>query len=209
MFTGLIQQQGRVILNRARQSAQSANELRIAAEIENPAEGESIAVNGVCLTLLPGFERGLTFDVSPETLSRTTLGKLQSGDSVNLERAMSAQSRLGGHYVSGHVDTTVCLRSTQVIDNCLELIVDDFEPDHFLYLLPKGSITLEGVSLTINAVNAPWIQLLIVPHTLEKTTLGEKKPGQRLNVEFDYLARTVLHQLNILKILRAGTNCGV
>lgn len=194
MFTGLIEQQGEVLANI---SGKVANRLLITSPFASLQTGESIAVNGVCLTLLLEHEQSLAFDVSPETLRLTTLGQLCAGMSVNLERAMLASARFGGHYVSGHVDTTACLKAVTPIGEYIEMVVGDFATCASMYLLPKGSITLEGVSLTINAVNEDNIKLMLVPHTLAKTTLGQLEVGQRLNVEFDYLTRIVAHQLRI------------
>lgn len=194
MFTGLIEQQGEVLANI---SGKVANRLLIKSPFADLQTGESIAVNGVCLTLLPDYEQSLAFDVSPETLRLTTLGQCRAGMLVNLERAMLASARFGGHYVSGHVDTTARLKAIAPIGEYVELVVGDFATCASMYLLPKGSITLEGVSLTINAVNEDNIKLMLVPHTLAKTTLGQLEIGQRLNVEFDYLARIVAHQLKI------------
>lgn len=194
MFTGLIEQQGEVLANI---SGKVANRLLIKSPFADLQTGESIAVNGVCLTVLPEHEQSLAFDVSPETLRLTTLGQLRAGMSVNLERAMLAAARFGGHYVSGHADTTARLKAMNPIGDYLELVVGDFATCASMYLLPKGSITLEGVSLTINAVNEDNIKLMLVPHTLVKTTLGQLEIGQRLNVEFDYLTRIVAHQLKI------------
>lgn len=192
MFTGLVEQKGVVVENIAHAGA---NRLLIRASFDDLKAGESIAVNGVCLTLLPDFSDILAFDVSPETLKLTNLGSLTAGDEVNLERAMLANARFGGHYVSGHVDTTVCLASITPMDNYVEMIIRDIAPCDTIYLLPKGSITLEGVSLTINGVSDGCVSLLLVPHTLAQTTLGQKCIGARLNVEFDYLAKLVAHQL--------------
>ncbi|KTD25217.1 MULTISPECIES: riboflavin synthase [Legionella] len=194
MFTGIIEQQGVVLANT---SIKRANRLEIKSPFEDLKTGESIAVNGVCLTLLPEQCGNLVFDVSPETLHLTTLGQLKQGDKVNLERAMQANARFGGHYVSGHIDTTACFKSMITVGEFLEVIVGDFAACASMYLLPKGSITLDGVSLTINAVTEGDIKLMLVPHTLAQTTLGQFKVGQRLNVEFDYLTRIVAHQLKI------------
>ncbi|MGQ3889423.1 riboflavin synthase [Legionella sp. CNM-1927-20] len=195
MFTGLIEQQGEVVLNERREVA---NRLILRASFEELEFGESIAVNGVCLTLLPeSSNEGLQFDASPETLSLTTLNSLKVGDKVNLERAMLASNRFGGHYVSGHVDTTAAILSIQPIGDFLEITVGNFGIPPHLYLLPKGSITVEGVSLTINAVNKGSIKIMLVPHTIVKTTLGLKEVGQQVNVEFDYFTRIIAHQLAV------------
>lgn len=192
MFTGLIEQQGRVIIN---QNNEHANRLVISSSFEMIDEGESIAVNGVCLTVLPSEDKNLHFDVSPETLKLTTLGNLASGDIVNLERAMIATTRFGGHYVSGHVDTRAYVKTIEIIGEYIEMQLAGFNEQAMLYLIPKGSITVEGVSLTINAVTNQSIQLMLVPHTLLNTTLGALSIGQHVNIEFDYLTRIVAHQL--------------
>jgi riboflavin synthase len=162
MFTGLIEQQAIVLAN----GGEIGNRLIVQASFEQVNIGESIAVNGVCLTLLPNDEGYLAFDISPETLSLTNLGQLQVGDKVNLERAMLTSSRFGGHYVSGHIDTIAYLQSITAQGDFIEMLVGDFPIETHSYLLPKGSIALDGVSLTINAVNKASIKLMLVPHTL-------------------------------------------
>lgn len=194
MFTGLIEQQAEVITNKA---DKIANRLLLQSPFTALQVGESIAVNGVCLTLLPESNDHLAFDVSPETLNVTTLGQLQIGDKVNLERSMLASARFGGHYVSGHVDTTASLKAITKLGDYIEIIVGDFSLPSYRYLIAKGSITLDGVSLTINTVDEVGITLMLVPHTIAQTTLGLMKIGQRFNVEFDYLTRIVAHQLTI------------
>lgn len=197
MFTGLIEKSGEVIAN---VHTDVASRLVIRAPFEQLQVGESIAINGVCLTLLPDGESQLAFDVSPETLKLTTLGKLSAGDCVNIERAMLATTRFGGHYVSGHVDTTACVHALKTMGEYLEMTVGGFAAPAEMYLLPKGSITLDGVSLTINEVRDGCITLMLVPHTLEVTTLGKLNVGDRLNVEFDYLTRIVAHQLRSVMV---------
>ncbi len=192
MFTGIIEQQGEVVANTA---TELGNRLEIMSPYQQLAVGESIAINGVCLTLLPGHSNHLVFDISPETRRITTLGQLKVGDKVNVERAMQATDRFGGHYVCGHVDTTASLKSMTTLDEFVEISVGDFALCASMYLLPKGSITLDGVSLTINAVSEGNIKLMLIPHTLAQTTLGQLVIGQRLNVEFDYLIRIVAHQI--------------
>ncbi|KTD11597.1 riboflavin synthase alpha chain [Legionella gratiana] len=194
MFTGIIERKGTVISNWSREGA---NRLVISSAFEQLQVGESIAVNGVCLTLLPSDGFDLCFDVSPETLNRTTLGRLRSGDEVNLERAMLASTRFGGHYVSGHVDAIAQIHFIKQMNEFVEIELSGFDANAMLYLIPKGSITVEGVSLTINSVAEQRIKLMLVPHTLLNTTLSFLKPGQEVNIEFDYLARMVAHQLQV------------
>lgn len=194
MFTGLIEQQAKVIANNV---DKISNRLLLQSSFTALQAGDSIAVNGVCLTLLPASNGHLAFDVSPETLKRTTLSQLQPGDNVNLERSMLASARFGGHYVSGHVDTTASLKTMSKFGDYIEMIVGDFSLSSYRYLMAKGSITLDGVSLTINTVDEAGITIMLVPHTIAQTTLGFMKVGQRFNVEFDYLTRIVAHQLTM------------
>lgn len=198
MFTGLIENKALVFNNS--ESGAGRRLVLHSPFSEIPRAGESIAVNGACLTCLPIDKEGhLAFDVSPETLALTNLGTLQQGSSVNLERALKVHARLGGHYVSGHIDTTARLSCITPMGEYLEIEVNDFANsiDASPYLFPKGSISLDGVSLTINRVAQGSIILMLVPHTLDKTILGDIAVGHRFNVEFDYLARIVAHQLTI------------
>ncbi len=201
MFTGLIESLGRVVDN---QLLQSGRRLTIDAVIDDLQPGESIAVNGVCLTVLP-FQEKPSFDVSPETLRLTTLGELKPGQSVNIERALLAGSRMGGHYVSGHVDTMASVRSFHSEGEFVELSIGDFGMHAMPFLLPKGSITLDGISLTINTVVKDTISVMLVPHTLGMTTFGSVNVGQRVNVEFDYLARIIAHQMANMNIMPRTT----
>jgi len=194
VFTGLIERKAKVITHLDKGSS---SRLVIAADFDKLQTGESIAVNGVCLTLLPSEAGELIFDISPETRNVTTLNHLSSGNWVNLERAMFASTRFGGHYVSGHVDTTAHINSVQTIDEYIEMELTGFNASAMLYLIPKGSITVDGVSLTINSAINQNVTLMLVPHTLSQTTLGQLKVGQRVNIEFDYLTRVVAHQLQI------------
>ncbi len=195
MFTGLIEQTGLVITNH---NNGLANRLSISSSFAQLETGESIAVNGVCLTLLPMTSVGvLDFDISPETLQKTTVGYFAPGDLVNLERAMLASARFGGHYVSGHVDTTAQVHSIQTINEFIHLELSGFQHHTQAFLIPKGSITLDGVSLTINDVVEQRVQLMLVPHTILNTTLGGLKTGRPVNIEFDYFTRIVAHQLQL------------
>ncbi|HAT1868696.1 TPA: riboflavin synthase [Legionella pneumophila] len=195
MFTGLIENTGKVLVNR---QGENSSRLVISSNYQDLKLGESIAVNGVCLTLLPSDLPDLCFDVSPETLQVTTLSNLSSGDMVNLERAMLASTRFGGHYVSGHVDTKAKVKSIRDVNEFIAMDLEGFTPEHKHYLIPKGSITVNGVSLTINTVSEQTIGLMLVPHTLLMTNLGLLTVGQQVNIEFDYLTRIVAHQLQTI-----------
>ncbi len=195
MFTGLIEKQGQVIANTV---MPGGKRLLVDAALTVLETGESIAVNGVCLTLLDVEKPLIAFDVSQETLQCTNLGELCQGDAVNLERAMNASGRFGGHYVTGHVDTVAYLTAMHEVGDCLEITVSNFASSAAaLYLMVKGSITLDGVSLTINEVKPGEIKLMLIPHTLGKTTFSELKVGHCFNVEFDYLTRIIAHQLRL------------
>jgi riboflavin synthase len=202
VFTGLIESLGVVVDNHA---SGNGRRLRVETSFEALVSGESIAVNGVCLTVLPDIESMteksgsiISFDVSPETLNLTALSHLESDAPVNLERSLLVGSRMGGHYVSGHVDTTAHIQTMRVDGEFVEMTIGDFGVNPSAFLLPKGSITLDGVSLTINQVTQDCVMVMLVPHTLAMTTFGTSTMGRVVNVEFDYLARMIAHQLSMI-----------
>lgn len=152
--------------------------------------GESVAVNGCCLTVVD-FEPGLTFDLSSETLARTCLGSLSSGSNVNLERALRVGDRLGGHIVQGHVDGVASVVSVSAVEGGWNVVVDvGASVAH--YLVDKGSVTLDGVSLTVVSPNDEGLfEVAVIPHTWSATTLSSWVAGQCINVEFDVLVKHV------------------
>jgi riboflavin synthase len=175
MFTGIVREVGRVV---------EFDGSRLVVDAATKAEsGDSIAVEGVCLTVLDGSR--LAFDVVPETLSRTTLGGLRPGDRVNIEPALRVGDPLGGHNVQGHVDGIGRVRSIG------EPVWIDAPADILRYCIEKGSITVDGVSLTIAAIDAAGFAVALIPHTLTATTLGELEPGDPVNLEADVLAKYV------------------
>ena len=188
MFTGIIQAIGRIA---AIQSSGADMRLRVHTgklDVKGVVLGDSIAVSGVCLTVvdLPGD--GFWADVSRETLQRTVLGDLGKGAAVNLELALAANARLGGHLVSGHVDGVGVVRERR--DDGRSVYFRIQAPDELArYIAQKGSICADGVSLTVNSVDAALFDLNIVPHTLKATTLDAWGPGQRVNLEVDLIAR--------------------
>ena len=189
MFTGLVEGTGRV--ESARRMGDGLR-IRIAPRfrLEDPKEGESIAVSGVCLTALEISEEGFSADLSPETLSRTTLGRLRPGSLVNLERALRPTDRLGGHFVTGHVDTVgrVLARREERGFIFFTFGVDSrFER----YLIEKGSVAVDGVSLTVNRLSPGAFEVAIIPHTAGVTTLGELASGDEVNIEFDLLGKYI------------------
>jgi riboflavin synthase len=189
MFTGLIEDTGRVAsFTRRGEAGLLVIETNLpTAEI---AIGDSIAVNGACLTVTGLSPRTLTFDVSPESLSRTLTGKFSSGSRVNLERALQMGDRLGGHIVSGHVDCTGQLsRSENRSGNHqLQFILPS---EHARYLVEKGSVTIDGISLTVNAVSQDGFSVNIIPHTYISTTLSQLRVGDKVNIETDIIGKYV------------------
>ncbi len=188
MFTGIIQAIGKIANSEPR-----GGDCRLTIEtgklpLAGVALGDSIAVSGVCLTVIELGERHFCADVSRETLSRTTLGALKPGSRVNLEMALTPTTRLGGHIVSGHVDGVgeVVRRSADA--RSVRLVIEG-PASLAKYIAEKGSICVDGVSLTVNGVDGRRFDLNIVPHTLAETTIEEYQPGRKVNLEVDLLAR--------------------
>ena len=189
MFTGIVQGTG---LIRERKSAGGGLVLGLEAgfDLDDPEEGESIAVNGVCLTAREISGRFFLVDVSPETLSRTVLSGFGVGDRVNLERALRLADRLGGHLVSGHVDGLGRVEDRRPAGD-FTLFTFSLDPGLSRYVIEKGSIAINGVSLTVNSCVGNRFEVSIIPHTLAVTTLGELKKGDRVNLEVDIIGKYV------------------
>lgn len=187
MFTGLVEQVGTVESLTRRQDALT---IRIACALHPYELGESIAVNGICLTVKSFGEGYFDADASSETLDKTNLDDLERGDRVHLERALALGDRLGGHLVTGHVDGvgTVIARAP---DGDYVRTTFEVPPRLAPFLAPKGSITVDGVSLTVNTVQDTRFDVMLVPYTLRHTTFGEMSPGRRVNLEIDILAKYV------------------
>jgi riboflavin synthase len=182
MFTGIIEALGSV-------RSLDQGRLIVDAPVQPDwSEGESIAVNGCCLTLLTQNLPQLTFDLSPETLERTNLGSLSSGSKVNLERAMRAGDRFGGHIVQGHIDTHGKLVSIRPEANS-HVFTFEIDQKYDRYLIDKGSVTLDGISLTVVEPEKGRFDTWVIPHTLENTNLSARKAGDTVNVEIDVLAK--------------------
>ncbi|MFN3689430.1 MAG: riboflavin synthase [Fimbriimonadales bacterium] len=187
MFTGIIEAIGTV------ESIQpdSQGGARIAVRAFPMRIGESRAINGVCLTVQQAEGDLLYFDAVPETLRRTNLGALKPGDAVNLERPLTPESRLGGHFVQGHVDTTARLIEIREEGNARVLRLQLDDASYMRYIVPKGSIAVDGISLTVVDVGADWFTVWIIPHTWAVTNLSRRQIGARVNIETDILARYV------------------
>ncbi len=195
MFTGLVEETGRVVW--LRRSSESGLQIQIAAPgiAKGARRGDSIAVNGCCLTVANHRAEFITFDLLQETLDRTNLQHLRPETAVNLERPLAANGRLGGHFVQGHIDC-----STQIL--AYEKKGDDYRldvalPPEFQHLLvPKGSVAISGISLTVGVVNPDRFTVWIIPHTRRATNLHAAKVGDYINLEFDVLAKYVERMLS-------------
>jgi riboflavin synthase len=188
MFTGLVEEQGIVAsVEQTGEGVRLEVETGLAGRL---APGDSIAVNGVCLTAVDPSEGSFAADVMNETLSRTTLGPLAAGDTVNLELALRAGDPLGGHIVQGHVDGTATVES--VFDDGFSTMVQIAAPEEILrYVARKGSVAVDGVSLTVAELGDGWFSVGLIPETQERTTLGGLQAGRSVNIEVDVLAKYV------------------
>jgi riboflavin synthase len=199
MFTGLIEAVGTIrSLEQRGEGARLILESPLSAEL---ALGESLAVNGCCLTVTasePGVitsESGTVgFDLLGETLARTNLGALRRGSRVNLERALRADGRFGGHFVQGHMDTTAKVLVAEHTGADLQLIIE-LPPEGACYFVEKGSIAVNGVSLTVASLGEDSFGLWIIPHTIQETNLGDLQPGDFVNLEYDMLAKYAARQM--------------
>jgi riboflavin synthase len=197
MFTGLVEEVGKV---KDIKQANKGIKLNVKAEkvLNDVKEGDSISVNGACLTVVGIFKDSLVFDVSEETLNRTNLKFLKRNDYVNLERALKVSDRLGGHIVQGHIDTVS--KITQLTEYGEHTLLGIYIPKEYTkYVIEKGSIAVDGVSLTINRVVNNEISINIIPHTLKNTNLQYKKVGDLVNLEFDILGKYVIQYVEKLK----------
>ena len=185
MFTGIIEEVGTL-----ERLASGEIAIRAAKVLEDVALGDSIAVNGICLTVTHFDAAHFTADVMPETVRRTSLAELRHGSRVNLERALTLQSRLGGHIVSGHIDGVGTIAAMQEEGNAILLTVRARD-DLLRYIVEKGSVALDGISLTVAHAGAAEFTVSLIPHTREITNLREKRIGSRLNIETDILGKYV------------------
>ena len=189
MFTGIVEELGEVLaLDVAGDSARLT--VRAPLVTEDAAHGASIAVNGVCLTVVEAADGTFTADVMRETLERSSLAGLAAGERVNLERAVRASDRLGGHIVQGHVDGVDEVQSRTSGDRW-DVVRIGLPPGLARYVVVKGSIAVDGVSLTVSGLGPDWFEVSMIPTTLELTTLGERKPGDWVNLEVDVIAKYV------------------
>ena len=193
MFTGIVEALGAVVETGSRAGV---HRLVVAAPVlsDGVAIGDSVAVNGVCLTAVQIEADRMTVEVVPETLRRTNLGSLDVGDAVNVERSLPADGRFGGHVVQGHVDAT-CTITKREPDGASELVTFTLPPEHSAQIVSKGFVALDGVSLTVVDVSAAEFRVALIPHTRALVTLGSAPPGYCANLEVDVLAKYVARAL--------------
>ncbi|SHJ03846.1 riboflavin synthase alpha chain [Butyrivibrio fibrisolvens DSM 3071] len=201
MFTGIVEEKGK-LLNKHLQGSSSFVKIGASKVLEGTRIGDSIAVNGVCLTVTAMDDNSFIADVMPETLRRTNLGDLYSMAEVNLERAMAADGRFGGHIVSGHIDGTGTVVSLVHEGNAVVVTIEA-KPEILDLIIEKGSICIDGISLTVVAVTKDSFSVSVIPHTGSETTLLDKKRGDKVNLENDVIAKYVQ------KLLGANKSTGI
>lgn len=189
MFTGIVEEMG-AVMSVEKTLVGTRLTILAATVLGDLKIGDSLSVNGACLTVVTKDERNFMVEVSPETLSVTTLGHVIAGAPVNLERAMKLNERIGGHLVAGHVDGVGTIGHRHQEGNAIFFTIE--APDEILrYCVVKGSVTVDGISLTINAVTDKGFSVAIIPHTAKVTTLGLKQPGDSVNLETDLIGKYV------------------
>jgi len=191
VFTGLVEAKGRL---RRRAPRGSGFSFEVETELGPFELGESVGVNGACLTVVASDARGFSADVSVETHDRTTLGELAVASTLNLERALAVGDHLGGHLVTGHVDGVARVAATSRDGDALRVSVEA-PAELRRFIAEKGSVALDGVSLTVNRTSGTLFEVMLIPHTLSVTNLGGLEPGRKLNLEVDLVARYVVRYL--------------
>jgi len=192
VFTGIVESTG---LLKARAPRGPGARLLVTTEMERLVVGESISVHGVCLTVHTVVVGGFECDASAETLTRSTLGAIPLGGAVHLERALTMGSRLGGHILTGHVDGKVKLKNRERVGEALKLGFEIQDAELARYVAPKGSVAVDGVSLTVNGTSGREFEIVVIPHTMTVTMLGHLMPTDDANLEVDILARYVAQLL--------------
>lgn len=192
MFTGIIEQLGKIKSIREERNLiiLGVDTGKLGAKVKN---GDSVAVNGVCLTATGKKANVVSFDLMKETIEKTSLKQIKVGSGVNLELALKADSRFGGHFVSGHVDEKGTITHIAKDKNWVSMTIS-ISKANAKYIVPKGSVTLDGVSLTVGKVKASSFEVYLIPFTLKVTNLGAKKVGDSINIETDILAKYILNR---------------
>jgi riboflavin synthase len=196
VFTGIVEELGQV---RALDRAGDVLRLDVAARatLEGSALGASVAVNGVCLTVVDARPDGLAFEIGPETLARTTLGSLEAGEAVNLERPLRFGAAVGGHLVLGHVDGIGTVTDVSRVESTARVRIALPGPALAPLLVPQGSVAVDGVSLTVAALETLAFEIMVIPHTLAVTTFGRLTPGRAVNIETDVIGKYLQRSLTL------------
>jgi riboflavin synthase len=194
MFTGIVEERGRVTAV-ATGGRVARLDVCAVATLADTAVGGSVAVSGVCLTIVERRAEGFAFELGPETLARTTLGGLRAGDAVNLERPLRFGGELGGHLVLGHVDGVGTVAALTRVESTARVRVTLPGRELAPLLIPQGSVAVDGVSLTVAALGEDWFEVMLIPHTLAVTTLAALAPGHAVNVEADVIGKYVVRSL--------------
>lgn len=207
MFTGIVEEKGII---RSLNINGSSGTIRIEARkvLEGTSIGDSISVNGICLTVTSMGDGFFTADVMAETVRRSSLGILSQGSEVNLERAMAANGRFGGHIVSGHIDGTGTVRSLVREENAIWVTIET-PPEILKYIVHKGSICIDGISLTVASVGSDNFKVSVIPHTGSETTLLSKRPGSPVNLENDIIAKYVERLMNYKEEEENNSSSGI
>jgi riboflavin synthase len=194
MFTGIIEEVG-VVRALARAGGVTRLHVGASATLEGSEVGASVAVNGVCLTVVERGRDGLAFEIGPETLARTALGRLRAGQALNLERPLRFGGALGGHLVLGHVDGTGTVEAVTRVESTARVRIGLADRSLEPLLIPQGSVAVDGVSLTIAALDDRAFEVMIIPHTLAATTFGGLEAGQAVNIETDMIGKYVMRSI--------------
>lgn len=194
MFTGIVEEMGSIV-SLVRDGSVARLQTKAAVTVGGTDVGGSVAVNGVCLTIVDRRPDGFLFEVGPETLARTTLGRLGPGQPVNLERPLRFGGALGGHLVLGHVDGVGTVEAVTRVESTIRVRIALPGPELEPLLIPQGSVAVDGVSLTVAALGERSFEVMLIPHTRAVTTLGRLEPGQAVNVEADVIGKYLVRSL--------------
>ncbi len=196
MFTGIVDHCGEII---SLENIPSGYRFKIKSQFADFLKGESIAVDGICLTVTNFDQNHFECEVSPETRKLTTADKFSPSYKVNLEKSLKLQDRMGGHMVMGHVDMQATLIHQDKIGDFVLMRFGKFSPDYFKFISKKGSISVNGVSLTVNNVTPDYFEVMLIPHTLSRTNLANLSVEDKVNIEIDYFARYIINYLESQK----------
>lgn len=197
MYTGIVDHLGEII---GIKHSTHGMHLIIQCNFDDIILGESIAIDGICVTVVKQAKHQFECDLSPETLKLTTAKLFQENQKINLERSLQLNDRLGGHFVMGHVDTTATVAKLIEHADFTEIDIDDLTKSQMQYIVKKGSVCVNGISLTINDVWDTGFNLMIIPHTKQVTNIQFWQPGQKINIEFDSIARVVVDQMQRMQL---------